>query len=139
MYTLNDLPGICEEIATLRSEEARMSLCKKEVSANLEIAEGKALEVLVASNLKSFKSAHGTVGVTVRTSVKTPKTLEEKAALFAYLKEIGMYDELVSVNSTTLNSLYKSKLEEAQAQGQDDFVLPGVGEPSISQIISFRK
>lgn len=72
-------------------------------------------------------------------SVKTPKSLEDKRALFAFLEERGMFDEIVSVNSQTLNSLYKSLSEQAQDEGNFNFRLPGVEAPTAFTTLKMRK
>jgi hypothetical protein len=125
-------------IADLRAKEAEISQHKKAVSEELELAEQKALSMLEESGMKSFKTPFGTVGVSYRTSVRTPKTEEDKQKLFVYLRERGL-ESMIGVNSMSLNSLYKAGLEQAIAEGKDDFELPGVTEVTMNPIISFRK
>lgn len=139
MTTIADLNKLAEEIADLRAKEAEAALVKKEITGRLEDAEKKMIETLLANEMTSYRSPSGLCSLSFRTSVKTPKTLEDKTALFEYLKQKGLYDTMVSVNSQTLNSFYKSELEAAKERGDDNFNVPGVTEISVQQILSFRK
>jgi len=73
------------------------------------------------------------------TSVTTPKTSEEKQALFEFLQSKGIFLEIASVNSQTLNSFYKSLAAEAEEQGNYDFKMPGVGEPTTYTSLKLRR
>ena len=87
------------------------------------------LNILEALEIDSVK-AHGFNFYKEESmSVKTPKTLEEKEEFFNYLRSQGVFNELVSVNSRTLNSFYKSMAEKAAEDGVLDFKMPGIEEP----------
>lgn len=137
--TVEQLTRQCQKIADLRWEESQLSMTKKKITEELEIAEKEMLEMLTASNLKNFKSSAGLVSITHRTSVKTPKTEEDRQAFFEFLKSKGLYDSMISVNSATLNSFYKAEFEEAKERGDDDFEIPGIKEVTIDQNLSFRR
>ncbi len=127
------------KIGELRSDEEDASRVKKEISDQLEIEEKRMMEMLQDSGMTSYKSPVGQVVLAYRTSVKTPKLPEEKAALFAWLEEQGLYDAMVSVNSKTLNSLYNAKIEEAKERGDADFVLPGCDGVTITPQLRFKR
>lgn len=74
-----------------------------------------------------------------KTSVQTPKDTQDKQALFDYLHVRGIFLETVSVNSQTLNALYKSLAEEAAKDGVLEFKMPGVGEPTTYVNLKLRK
>lgn len=137
--TVDQLTRQCQKIADLRWEESQLSMTKKKVTEELELAEKEMLEMLNQSGLKNFKSPVGTVSISHRTSVKTPKTEEDRQAFFEYLKSKGLYDTMISVNSATLNSFYKAEFEEAKERGDDDFEIPGIKEVTIDQNLSFRR
>jgi hypothetical protein len=109
---------------------------------NQKYAELKAEVISYMEHLEKDKypvKGHGTLSLSDRFSVRVPKTLEEKKALFEYLKEKGIFFEMASVNSQTLNSFYKAEMEEAAKQGNTDFSIPGVGEPNHQRTLSIRK
>ncbi len=76
---------------------------------------------------------HCTVYIKTSFTCKTPKTPEEKAALFAWMKEKEIYDQYATVNSKSLNSLYNSLVKE-----DSDFVMPGTSDPGYFQTVEMR-
>lgn len=128
-----------ELIAELRAKEAEAKAARDAITQELEQEESKMLEMLGQSDLTSYRGPAGMASISFRTSVKTPKTPEQRAAFFEYLKKVGVYDAMITVNSQTLNSFYKSQLEQAKEDGLEDFRLPGVDEVTINPILSFRK
>ena len=126
-------------IKELREKEAEAKMAKSVISQELEGAEKRMLEMLEEANLKSFKTPFGTVTMTTLQSVKLPQSPEDKAALYEYLRNMGMYDAVVKPNSQALNALWKEKFEEAQMSGATDFEMPGVSGVSINLNLSFRK
>lgn len=137
--TVDELTKQVEEVARLRAVEEAASRAKKEATEVLEAAESRMLEMLTESGLKNFNSPHGKVVMAFRTSVKTPKLPEDKEAFYTFLKSRGLYESLISVNSQTLNSLYKSEMEEAVARGEADFAIPGINEVNIVPQLRFSR
>lgn len=107
----------------------------------LDELEGKILDVLDHQGKTSYKSSHGTVIKTTRYSVLTPKTQEEKEALFNWLrgKGDGVYFKYVSVNSQSLNALCNEEKEIAKEEGRMDYLPPGVKEGETTIGLTFRK
>lgn len=90
-------------------------------------------------NLDSFK-AHGfTFYPQEKESVRIPKDDEAKQKFFAWLKEQELFDDIISVNSQTLNSLYKTMSEEALKAGVLEFRIPGIDEPTTYKQLRIRK
>lgn len=137
--TIEQLTKQVELIAKLRSEEEAASRAKKEITEQLEAAEAQMMEWLAASNLTTFSAPSGKIVVAYRTSVRTPKLPEDREAFFTYLKNRGLYDSMISVNSSSINSLYKEELEEAKARGEADFSIPGIREVSIVPQLRFTR
>ncbi len=109
--------------------------------ARLKELEGKILAQLEAQELSSYKCKHGQVIRTKRFTVATPKSIEEKVAFFDWLATKG--DEVrwqyTTVNSQSLNSLYKAEMEVAKEEGNFEFKIPGIGEPTFVATLSRRK
>lgn len=127
------------ELASLRSEEAEASRIKKEITEKVENLENEIIEMLTAEGLTTFSGEKGKIVVAFRTSVKTPKTPEDKEAFYTYLKNRGLYDSMISVNSQTLNSLYKAEFEEAMNRGESDFAIPGLKEVTLTPSLRFSR
>lgn len=96
--------------------------------------EAKLITLFNDLKLTSFKSPHGTAVLTTKFSVKVPKTEEDKEKLIKWLEEKQIALQYLTVNSNSLNSLYKSFLE---VEGVD-FKLPGVEDPTSYQTFSLR-
>ena len=78
--------------------------------------------------------------IEAKSSVQTPKTEEEKKELFEYLKSIDLFYQIVSVNSSTLNSTYKNLAAQAMEEtGALEFIMPGVGKPTIYTTLKVKK
>ena len=82
---------------------------------------------------------YGTAYITKRLSYKVPKTLEEREAFFGHLKEKGLFEDMITVHSQTLNSWAKRELEVAAEMGADDFQIPGLGDPTYSESLGVKK
>lgn len=122
-------------------DDLERDLMKPKKSKLLEL-ENRILQTLADNDLKSFKSSHGTVIRSLRYSVRTPKTIEEKVEFFEWLnREKGreVYWTYCSVNSAALNSFYKAEMEAAKEAGAFDFKIPGIGEPEAMPVLSMRK
>lgn len=137
--SVSDLNNLAGEIAELRSQEALASQGKKKITEALETAETKMIELLTGAGLTKFDSAFGKVVISHRLSVKTPKTPEDREAFYNRLKEQGLYEAMISVNSQTLNSYYKEEFEKAKERGDDDFEIPGIREVTMNPILSFKR
>ncbi len=137
--TVDDMRAQVARIAELRSLENEINLTKKSLTAQLDEAEGRMLSMLEESQLKNFKSDVGLVSASYRKSVQTPKTPEDRSSFFEYLKVKGLFDQMITVHSATLNSFYKTEFDEAAARGDDDFKIPGISGETITPILSFRK
>lgn len=119
----------------ITKEEASIKRQKEE----LQVLRATILRTLDLMGIDSVKM-HGLLFYKEnKTSVATPKTLEDKKALFDFLESQGIFLEIVSVNSQTLNSLYKSLAEKALEGGDLDFKLPGVAEPTTFTNLKTRK
>jgi hypothetical protein len=137
--TLSEMELLIEKIKELREKETEASRIKKDISTELEMLENLMIQNLNSQGLSSYRGKQGTVSITHRTSVKKPETDEDKAAFHNWLREQGLYDSLISVNSQSLNALYKNKFAEALEQGNTDFSIPGISGVTIQESLSFRK
>lgn len=137
--TFAELEEACALVANQREVVAELSAAKKREDEVLEKLELKVLEILKALGKTSYQSNIGTVGLAYRQSVKLPQTPADREAFFDYLKAMGVYDTMIGVNSNTLNRFYKDEFEKAKERGDFDFSIPGIGEPTMTEIFSLKK
>lgn len=135
----DDLAVLAKEAAELREKKLDLERELDGIDATYKSITERILSVLELMELDNFR-AHGLLFYKEnRSSVTTPKTPEEKQKLFDFLHEKGIFLEFASVNSQTLNSLYKSLAEEAAEKGNYDFEIPGVGKPTSFTTLKVKK
>lgn len=140
VISVEDLNSLSERYALAKKDYDEKKKLSSEANELVEMLKAELLEKLKKSGLKKFHSSVGLVSTTHKFSVTTPKTIDEKRALLEHFRIQGedVFYTYASVNSQTLNSYYNKMSEEAAMRGET-FTLPGVGEPTIIENISFRK
>jgi hypothetical protein len=85
---------------------------------------------------------HGTVYRKKSFSVKVPKDPSQKSALFDWIKNNKgeeVLQNMLSINSMTLNSFYQAELEVAKEAGNINWRMDGVSEPEVYFQLAMRK
>ena len=88
--------------------------------------EVKVMDLLENEGMAKYQTKSGTFTWRYSSSFKTPKTPEEKDAFFGYLKDKGVFDQMISVNSKTMNSYLKEQEEIYEESGGLEFKVPGI-------------
>lgn len=114
----------------------------KELNEKADALEAQVLDILEkAGKKKYFIEGIGTVSVSNRFSVKTPKDQASKQAFFDYIKsnyDDGTMWSYITVHSQSLNSFYKKEVEALASQGKVAMI-PGLEEPTAMPVLSIRK
>jgi hypothetical protein len=109
----------------------------KNLNAVYETCRERVIDILTRANKTSYKvDGLATVSRFTKFIVKTPKTNEEKAQLFKWLKDnMGAEGFLAytTINHNSLNSLWNSEFEKAT--DKTAFNIPGVGAPVAEENI----
>lgn len=134
-----DLNQLVEKGYSLKNQIDQHEEEVKNLNEELKKTKNQILEVMKLQNLSSMKHACGTVVVTSRFSVKNPATDEDKKMFYDYLRGKGIFEEMVSVHSAKLTSWYKAEMEVAKQDGNFGFKIPGIGDPTAFEDITFRK
>ena len=92
--------------------------------------------MLEAVGLDRFDSDEFTALVQEKKSVRVPKEPEARDAFFDYLKAIGAFDDMITVNSRSLNAWYKEQEANSEAL---EFRVPGIEPPTVYTEVSLRK
>jgi len=138
--TLIQFKKVVTQLYTQREVVDRISDSLDIESKKLEALKSKIVFMLDESGMEKFHTPGvGTVSVRNRFTVTTPKSLEDKEKFFQWLRERGIFTEVVSVNSQKLNSLYQEEIEKSLADGEPDFSIPGIPEPKVIKTLSIRK
>lgn len=137
--TVEELELEIERCFYLRDKHTQIKAEASAVWEQYELIQNKVRGMLESLNKTSYKAEAGTFSFSLTDSYKTPKTLEQKELFFNYLKEKGIFDEMVTINSRTLNSYAATECEVQYDQGNFDFTIPGLekGEPAYK--VSLKK
>lgn len=139
--TVGELQFLVKAMFEKRAEYEQKSNEAKILSEELETLKSKVLAYLQENNQTSFKvDGVGQVYTSNKYQVTMPKDSENAKKLRDYLLGTEGLEGYLTVNHQSLNSLYKSKVEEALADGRSiSDALPGVSEPQVFTVIAMRK
>lgn len=137
--TIEQLEIKAKEISEARSIQAEKKIEYSRATEVVDTLEAEFMAMLEQSEISSYKSKVGTLTIASRESVKFPQDIEKRLAFAEWAKAQGIYDQIFTVNSQTLNSLYKREKEASELRGELFFELPGIERGSVSQYLTFRK
>jgi hypothetical protein len=141
------------EMDALIEENQRLWAAHDEINdkkkAAYELAEESDVKIMnalkAAGKSKYYVDGLGTAYLTTKSSVKVPGSIKEKVKFFDYLKQIGndVFLSMATVNSSTLNSWYNAKMEEAAERAKEQgtviqFEVPGIEAPTMRETLGFR-
>lgn len=139
--TTEELDAAAKQFAEAREDYEQKKSISNEAYHHAEECKAKLMDLMSKANKKKYSvEGLGSLSVVEKLKVRAPKNLEEKQALYNWLKqEFGESAEaFLSINHNTLNKLYNEKFEEEAANG-NDFKMPGVEEPQTERNIQFRR
>ena len=136
--TLKEFEAIIEKAYWLKKEKEEHEEKAAKVGEDLEKLKLQLLAYMEEFEKTSYKSKFGTIIKVEKMSVKTPKDPDSKAAFFAWLDKKGIKDQILTINSKTLNSLYEQEFEQAKESGAD-FNIPGIEAPTTYSQLQMRK
>lgn len=137
--TLKGLTDMCNLLVEKRKVKDEISEKLKLVGEEISELEAKILNVMKENALPNYKGPFGTVSVKTNRTVAQPESLEKKLEFFEYLRSLGVFEEMVSVNSRTLSSWATKEIEEREKNGEFGWVPPGLNAPNEYQSLSLRK
>jgi hypothetical protein len=126
----------CKELfdldAKIEVEESKV----KELKAQAEVMKDSVMAIMKKYKKDKYPvTGCGTIKISKKWSWKIPQNMEAKEKFFKFLKKKGIFMELVSVNSQTLNSFCKAELEIAKQRGDVDWNPDGLEAPNMIEKI----
>ena len=137
--TLREFEALIEEAYKLKTAKEELEAQAEAIGAKLTAVQTQLLAFMEQFEKTSYKSKFGNIIRVQKSSVKVPKDPEAKAQFFAYLEAKGIKEDLLTVNSMTLNSFYKAEKEAAIAAGAEEFSIPGLEAPTAYFQLQMRK
>lgn len=138
--TIEEFENLCERAFELRREADKLQEAHDETKRALTELQQSIVRLLLEHGKESYRARTGTVSVSKRLAVRCPQGAD-KEKFFEYLKTKGIFEDIATVHSATLNAYYKGEMEAARSQGQDiaNFQIPGVGAPTYFETLNMRK
>lgn len=137
--TIAGLKTLCESLIKARDSKDELNKELKLVQEAIDELEIRILNVMKENALPNFKGEFGTVSIKNTKSITQPDGMEAKLQLFGYLREQGIFEEMVSVNSRTLSSWANKEIEAKEKEGVFGWVPPGLKPPETYSSLSVRK
>lgn len=145
--TVEGLDKICEEISDLEEQKDRIEDSLTSINKNLNTLIYRAAAYLKDLGRSEYHAPAGSIKVELGERINLPVTEQDKAALFAHLRERGIFDSIVKPNSQSLNALYMADRRAAVAAAPDDekmmvkmtFAMPGIGEVKCEEKPKFKR
>lgn len=140
--TIADMESLVKSLADKRLEVEELKKPYSAANEELEAIEQKIVHTLKELGKDNYKSEFGTITRVNQWRFNLPKTPEDKAAYFEFLKQKGIFDAMATVNANTHNSFCKEEWEAAK-QGDPtealNFSIPGIEAAKVYETLSFRK
>lgn len=137
--TMKEFEALIEKAYWLKKEKEEYESKADKVGEELEPIKQQLLAFMDEFEKTSYKSKFGTIIKAQKLSVKTPKDPDSKAAFFTWLDSKGIKDQILTINSKTLNSLYEAEFESAKQAGAEEFSIPGIEAPTVFAQLQMRK
>jgi hypothetical protein len=137
--SLKETEEMCRQMFSIKEDIQKHEQYVNEKKTRLRELQEKLMYVLTQHGKKNYDSNFGKVTVVRKLSVKCPKEPESRKAFFDYLKEKGIFEDLVTVHANTLNAFYKTEWENADPEQAVSFQMPGIGAPTYYEILQMRK
>lgn len=137
--TVQQLEGMIKEMYELDDQIGALEAEADKIKKVRDNTKARVLTIFQEFNKTSYRTGRGIIVRQKRFTVAHPKDPEKKAAFYGFLKEQGVFEDMVSVHSQTLNSWYKEQMDEAIKAGNVDFAVPGVDEPKMVETLVLRR
>lgn len=140
--TVQELDEAVRALKKARDDYDLAKSVSTEKNAIVDECEEKLITLLGMAG-KSNYEVDGVARVTVvtKSQVTTPKTIDEKQALFNWIENKMGKEALIayqSINYATLNSLYNSEMSVAHSRGEEFNGIDGIGLPMVVKSLQVR-
>lgn len=119
---VSDLKEQAQRVRKLKRRKERAERISKKCSSEYESERSKMKYWLENLELDSFRDE----GIVLSVRQKQSAKIQDKAAFYEFLREIGAYEELISVNSQTLSKFAREFFEKAEEDGELFPEVPGL-------------
>lgn len=136
--TVEAMDELVRQLREAKTSYEQLQEKADELKAAYTKAKDQVMNALVQLKRDNYAvDGHGLAYISRKEVYTTPKTNEDKTALFNYIKNKYGPDtlmSLVSINSQTLTSWANKETETGEVQ-----VIPGLNQPTMVETLNFRK
>lgn len=134
---LTEFDALCKKLYEQRAVVESMEKSLKDETARLEDLKQKVMAVMNdAGKEKYHVDGLGLLYFQTKRTASMPKDPEKRAKFFSYLRDKGIFEDLITVHSQTLTSFWNQEFEAAQSP---DFAIPGIDEPSARKTLVMKR
>ncbi len=135
--TVKDLGEKQREVFKAKAEYEAAKQESNSLFAKFKILQSDHIERLESLAMKSYKTDAGNFSFTMVESVSLDQ--ENKDEFWDYLREKGLFNSMITINSATLNSWAKQEFAEQEESGSLDPQVPGLNKKPPFAKASMRK
>jgi len=133
---VKELNEFIEQMLHKRAEKDDLKSQLDLINKGIAKDNAKMLQHLEDLDMEKYSHPKATIYTINKFSLKVPKDEENKGKLFAWLKERGIEMQYLTVNSKSINSLFKAEMETSE---DPDFEIPGIGKPKHYAELGVRR
>lgn len=135
-YSAAQLAADVDELHEIKAESDRLKDKLAEVTKRFTEKQEKILAVLEHIGVdKAVGSRGGVAAVEVKESVKVPKDETSRELFFNYLKDLGIFENMVTVHSQTLNAWYNAEVADREV----GWTVPGIEPGKVYKKVKLIK
>lgn len=134
---LKEFEALCTEMFEQRRKVEELEKQAKEASTILEELKTKVGAIMSEVGKEKYHvEGQGLIYFQNKRTASMPKDPAKRAEFFQYLKDKGIFEDLITVHSQTLTSFWNQEFEASQSP---DFKIPGIDEPSARKTLSMKR
>jgi len=136
--TAEEFENLCEACFKLKANIKAQEDKVKDEKILLEEMHQKVLEYLDKYKKPNHRCSLGLLSKKETKSVKLPQG-ENKTKFFNYLKEKGVFEDIVHINSRTLTAMYNQEIDARVEAGDVSWEMPGIEGAITTTKIAMKK
>ena len=136
MVVLEEVTKACYDF---KKEASEFDKLKKEANINKDVVQSLLGDLMDKLEITSYKSKSGTISKKEEPNYRLPQDDDSRKKFFSYLKEKGVYDTMITINSRSLQSYIKQEVELMENEDIFGELPDGIEETEYRTVYSLRK
>lgn len=137
--TVDVLERVSKACYDYKKQASEFDKQKKEANIQKDVVQELLGNLMDKLEITSYKSKSGTISKNEQPNYRLPQDDDSRKKFFSYLKEKGVYDTMITINSRSLQSYIKQEVELMELDGKFDELPDGIEETEYRTVYSLRK